>query len=160
EGEKERPQPDDAQHKQADTAHGCPPFGPGIILRRGAGCQYSGGARPFTSREGGETLRQSLPHEESSLDASRLKADGTRWDRSELYTGPEDPRIEADLAEVRQRAEAFAQAYRGKVAGGELDGPALARALTEYEALSELEHRPSFYASLFFAADTQNPRAQ
>ncbi|HKA54451.1 MAG TPA: M3 family oligoendopeptidase [Candidatus Binatia bacterium] len=94
------------------------------------------------------------------MDASGLKAEGTRWDLGELYTGPEDPRIEADLAEVRQRAEAFAQTYRGKVVGGELDGPALARALAEYEALSELEHRPSFYASLLFAADTQNPRAQ
>src|SRR5262244_599982 len=94
------------------------------------------------------------------MDASGLKAEGTRWDLSELYTGPEDPRVEADLAEVRQRAEAFAQTYRGKVAGGELDGSALAHALAEYEALSELEHRPSFYASLLFAADTQNSKAQ
>ncbi len=89
-----------------------------------------------------------------------LKAEGTRWDLSELYTGPEDPRIEADLGEARRRAEVFAQTYRGKLANGQLDGLALARALAEYEALSELEYRPPFYASLLFAADTQNSQAQ
>jgi len=89
-----------------------------------------------------------------------LKAEGTRWDLSELYTGPEDPRIEADLSEARRRAEVFAQTYRGKLANGQLDGLALARALAEYEALSELEHCPPFYASLLFAADTQNSQAQ
>lgn len=89
-----------------------------------------------------------------------LKAEGIQWDLSELYTGPDDPRLEADLAEARRQAEAFAQTYRGKSAGGQLDGPALARALAEYEALAELEYRPSFYASLLFAADTQNLKVQ
>ena len=91
---------------------------------------------------------------------SGLKAEGIQWNLSELYTGPDDPRIEADLAAARRQAAAFAQVYRGKIASGQLDGPALARALAEYEALSELEYRPSFYASLFFAADTQNQKAQ
>src|SRR2546426_1754218 len=94
------------------------------------------------------------------MDRAGLKGQGIQWDLSELYQGPDDPRLEADLVEARRRAEAFAQAYRGKVASGQLDGPALARALAEYEALSELEHRPSFYASLLFAADTQNSKAQ
>ena len=94
------------------------------------------------------------------MDRAGLKGQGIQWDLSELYQGPDDPRLEADLVEARRRAEAFAQAYRGKVASGQLDGPALARALAEYEALSELEHRPSFYASLLFAADTQNGKAQ
>ena len=94
------------------------------------------------------------------MDNPELKAAGVRWDLHELYGGPDDPRIKADLAEARRRAEAFAHAYRGKVASGQLDGPALARALAEYEALAELEHRPSFYASLLFAADTQNSRTQ
>src|SRR5207249_2012050 len=84
------------------------------------------------------------------MDRAGLKGQGIQWDLSELYQGPDDPRLEADLVEARRRAEAFAQAYRGKVASGQLDGPALARALAEYEALSELEHRPSFYASLRF----------
>lgn len=94
------------------------------------------------------------------MDTIGLKAEGVQWDLSELYAGPDDPRIEADLAEARRLAEAFAQQYRGKVANGELDGHALARALAAYEDLAELEHRPSFYASLLFAGDTQNTQAQ
>ncbi|MBI3796772.1 MAG: M3 family oligoendopeptidase [Deltaproteobacteria bacterium] len=94
------------------------------------------------------------------MNTAGLKAEGTRWDLSDLYTGPDDARLEADLTEARRRAEAFAQTYRAKLANGQLDGLALARALAEYETLSELEHRPSFYASLLFAADTQNPQAQ
>jgi oligoendopeptidase F len=87
-----------------------------------------------------------------------LKAEGVQWNLDELYAGPDDPRIEADLAEARRQAEAFAQQYRGKVST--LDGPGLAHAVEEYERLSELEGRPSFYASLLFAADTQSQKAQ
>ena len=87
-----------------------------------------------------------------------LKAEGVQWNLGELYAGPDDPRIEADLAEARRQAEAFAQTYRGKITA--LDGPGLARALETYERLSELEGRPSFYANLLFAADTQNQKAQ
>jgi len=94
------------------------------------------------------------------MDTSELKAEGIRWDLGGLYTGPDDPHIEADLAEARRQAEVFAQTYRGKIAGGHLDGPALARALADYETLDELRQRPSFYASLLFAADTQNQNAQ
>jgi oligoendopeptidase F len=89
-----------------------------------------------------------------------LKAEGIRWNLEDLYAGPNDPRIEADLAEARRQAEAFAQHYRGKITTGVLDGAGLARALAEYEQLSELEGRPSFYANLLFAADTQSPKAQ
>lgn len=94
------------------------------------------------------------------MNKAGLKAEGTQWDLSELYQGPDDPRLEDDLAAARRRAEAFAQTYRGKITSGQLDGPALACALADYEALAELEHRPSFYASLLFAADTQNSKAQ
>jgi len=89
-----------------------------------------------------------------------LKAEGVQWNLTELYNGPDDPRLEADLAKARRRAEAFAQKYRDKMITGELDGAGLARALEEYEQLSELEGRPSFYANLLFAADTQSQKAQ
>ncbi|MGE0683609.1 MAG: M3 family metallopeptidase [Candidatus Binatia bacterium] len=94
------------------------------------------------------------------MNTTGLKAEGIQWNLAELYDGPDDPRIEADLVEARRRAETFAQKYRGKVASGELNGSALANVLAEYEALAELEHRPSFYASLLFASDTQNTKAQ
>lgn len=91
---------------------------------------------------------------------TELKAKGIQWNLSELYSGPEDPQLEADLTKARAQAEAFAQKYRGKVASGAFDGRELAKVLAEYEALAELEHRPSFYASLLFASDTQNSKAQ
>lgn len=87
-------------------------------------------------------------------------AEGVSWDLRDLYAGAADPRLAADLAEAKRRAEAFAETYRGTVANGQLDGAGLARALAEYEALSELGSRPAFYASLLFAADTQNSAAQ
>src|SRR5262245_58491242 len=93
---------------------------------------------------------------EAAMDTQGFKAEGVQWNLAELYTSPDDPRIEADLAEARRQAEAFAQKYRGKLADKRLDGEALAQALKEYEGLAEVEHRPSFYANLFFAADTQN----
>ena len=94
------------------------------------------------------------------METTGLKAEGVQWNLAELYSGPDDPQIEADLAEAHRRAEVFAQNYRGKAANGELNGRALAKALADYEALLELEHRPSFYASLLFAGDTQNTKAQ
>ena len=94
------------------------------------------------------------------MQQSELKAEGVRWDLGGLYASPDDPRLEADLAEARHRAEVFAEAYRGRIENGQIDGPALAQALAEYEAIAELQHRPAFYASLLFAADTQNQPAQ
>ena len=94
------------------------------------------------------------------MQQSELKAEGVRWDLGGLYASPDDPRLEADLAEARHRAEVFAEAYRGRIENGQVDGPALAQALAEYEAIAELQHRPAFYASLLFAADTQNQSAQ
>lgn len=88
-----------------------------------------------------------------------LKAEGVAWQLDELYAGPHDPRIEVDLAEARRLAERLADSTRGKISGGQLDGAALARALAEYEAVAELRQRPAFYASLLFAADTQNAAA-
>jgi oligoendopeptidase F len=87
-----------------------------------------------------------------------LKAEGIRWDLGELYAGPADPRIETDLGEARRRAQQFADTYRGKVAT--LRGDVLSEVLAEYEALSELLYRPSFFANLLFAADTQELKAQ
>ena len=50
------------------------------------------------------------------METHGLKAEGIQWDLRELYSAPDDPRIEADLAETRRQAETFAQKYRGKIA--------------------------------------------
>ncbi len=94
------------------------------------------------------------------METDGLKAAGICWALEDLYESPDDPRLGADLARAKQQAEAFAASYRGKIASGQLDGSGLAAALAEYEALSALASRPSFYASLLFAAETQNQAAQ
>ena len=80
------------------------------------------------------------------------------WDLRPLYAGPDDPRLEADLAAAAADATAFAARYRGGVAA--LAAPDLAGAIDAFEALAERGRRPAFYASLLFAADTQDPVAR
>ncbi len=63
--------------------------------------------------------------------------------------------VEALLDDAQQRAEAFAEAYAGKVA--ELDGPALAGAMRELATLQELVGRAGSYAMLNFATATADP---
>ena len=83
-------------------------------------------------------------------------AAGVRWDLSDLYAGPDDPRIDADLDRALERAEAFAESHRGRIAT--LDAEALAAAVGEIEALSELVGRAGAYAGLLFAGDTADAR--
>jgi oligoendopeptidase F len=83
-------------------------------------------------------------------------AAGVCWDLSDLYTGPDDPRIESDLAESLSRAERFAERHRGGVAA--IDAASLAAALDELEKIGELAARAAGFAQLLFAADTSAPR--
>ncbi len=83
-------------------------------------------------------------------------AAGVRWDLGDLYAGPDDPELEADLERSLALAREFAARYRGRVAG--LGAPELARAVDELEALSEPLARAQSFAGLLFAADTSDPR--
>ena len=62
------------------------------------------------------------------MDNGAFKAAGVCWDLGGLYTSPDNAQIEIDLTEARRRAEAFAEAYRGKIESGQIDGQTLARA--------------------------------
>ena len=83
-------------------------------------------------------------------------AAGVRWDLDDLYGGPDDPRIAADLEAALARSERFADRYRGRLST--LAAAELAEALDELESLSELVARASAYAGLLFAQDTSQPR--
>ena len=83
-------------------------------------------------------------------------AKGVTWDLSDLYAGPDDPRLERDLDAALEAAQAFAARHRGRVA--ELDAAALAAALDELERFEEPAHRAASYAQLLFAGDTAAPR--
>ncbi|WP_211866661.1 M3 family oligoendopeptidase [Neoroseomonas terrae] len=89
------------------------------------------------------------------LDAAAGDAALPVWDLSDLYGGPDDPALAADL----DRAEADARAFEGRLAGrlATLPGDALAQAIGEYEALWERLGRVTSFAGLLFAGDAQNP---
>jgi oligoendopeptidase F len=83
-------------------------------------------------------------------------AAGVRWDLSDLYAGPDDPQIDADLDAGLTAARAFAARWRGRVAA--LGAAELAAAVDALEALQERIARAGAYAQLLFAADTATPR--
>lgn len=78
------------------------------------------------------------------------------WNLGDLYAGPDALEFAADMARGEELAKAFAENYRGKLAG--LDGAGLARALKEYEALSDLLGRTGSYAQLYCVGDTTDSR--
>jgi hypothetical protein len=53
------------------------------------------------------------------------------WDLGDLYAGPDDPRLAADLDRAETEAKAFQSAHAGRVPG--LSGDALAAAIATYE---------------------------
>lgn len=79
------------------------------------------------------------------------------WDLTHLYKSLQDPQIEKDFKAAEQAADDFAKNYQTKVA--DLDGNALAKAITEYEHLSELLHKIGSYAYLNYATQTDNSEA-
>jgi len=77
------------------------------------------------------------------------------WDLEPLVErrGPEG--VEELLGQARERSVAFAERYRGRVAG--LDGEELAAAMHELAAISDLGGRAGSYVVLSFSLDTADP---
>ena len=92
--------------------------------------------------------------------SSEEQASSVRCDLTDLYRDPFDPRINEDLRDARRAAEDLAARYRRRIAPGELSPAELAEALRRYEEILEQGQRPSFYASLLFAANTQDETAK
>lgn len=86
------------------------------------------------------------------------QAVGVRWDLSDLYSGPDDPRLRADMASVLERARAFESKYRGRIRDQNLSVETLLGALQEYELILQAQSKPHDFASLAFAADTSDTK--
>src|SRR5689334_6047675 len=78
-----------------------------------------------------------------------------RWDLEPLVEGRGKEGALAQLDEAQRLADAFAETYRGKVAG--LDAAGVAGAMRELETLFDLVGRAGSYASLWFTVDTDDP---
>jgi oligoendopeptidase F len=81
--------------------------------------------------------------------------EAAKWDLEPLVEGRGRAGVEELLAAARERAEAFAERHRGKVA--ELDSAGLAAAMRELEQIWDLTGRAGSYAALSFSLDTQDP---
>ena len=79
----------------------------------------------------------------------------TAWDLSPLVDGDEESGVQRQLDEALRRAEAFAEAYAGRVA--ELDAAGLAAAMRELAEINELIGKAGSFASLRFSTDTADP---
>ncbi len=77
------------------------------------------------------------------------------WDLSDLYGGPADPALDADLTETRTLAEAFRAEFSGRLAS--LPGAELGRAIATYERIVDRLSRAMSYAQLHFAGDMADP---
>ncbi|WP_408902464.1 M3 family oligoendopeptidase [Teichococcus vastitatis] len=77
------------------------------------------------------------------------------WDLSDLYAGPGDPALDADLTRAETEARAFHASFANTLSA--LSGEALADAIGRYEAIEEVLGRAMSFASLVFSTDAQNP---
>ncbi len=81
------------------------------------------------------------------------------WDLDDLYSGVDDPQIDADLNQVLERAKSFADKYRDKIAvEGGPSADFLREAVTELETLLESLGKTSSYAGLLHAANSEDVR--
>ncbi len=89
-----------------------------------------------------------------SAGAAKIKAP-PRWSLADLYAGPDDPRIESDLAWVETQSREMERRWRGRVAS--LAGAELGEAAAAYDAIADRRAKIHAYASLRHAADLADP---
>ncbi len=85
----------------------------------------------------------------------RTGAEEVEWDLSDLYEGPDDPRLEEEVAGAERDAAAFRERYHGAVAS--LGAAQLAEAVAERERIESAIDRAVTYAHLRFATNMADP---
>jgi oligoendopeptidase F len=84
-------------------------------------------------------------------------AETVRWDLSDLFDSPTDPRIEPALARALKEAQEFESQYRGKVAS--LEPQAFAEMMQKLEEHEEAAALCEVYAYLLHSQNTQDAAA-
>jgi oligoendopeptidase F len=87
----------------------------------------------------------------------RTGGEDVRWDLSDLFESPTDPKIEAALARSLERAIAFEAKYKGRVAT--LEPSDFAAMMLELEDDEDAAARPEGYAYLLHSQNTHDPAA-
>ena len=86
--------------------------------------------------------------------ATLTGAELVEWNLSDLYDGPDDPRIESELDEASAAATTFRERFRGRL--GELSAAELNGAVAELERIKSISTRVETYARLRQAADSSD----
>ncbi len=81
-----------------------------------------------------------------------------RWDLSDLFSDPSDPKLEELWRSIEARAERFESAYRGTLGVDEVDPGRVLSAIREIESIYQDLYKPLTYAHLLFSADTSDPK--
>ena len=90
--------------------------------------------------------------------AARARAkDLPRWSLADLYAGPEDPQLQADIAWVDERSKELERRFQGRVA--QLAGSELGEAIAAYDAIADRRAKISAFVSLRHAANLADPDA-
>jgi oligoendopeptidase F len=79
------------------------------------------------------------------------------WNLADLYPGPTSREVEQDLRSAADAAKRLVETYKGKLAAFGKDGARLAKAIKEYEALSDTMGRLGSFAGLLYAGNTADP---
>lgn len=78
------------------------------------------------------------------------------WDLSDLYSGDNDPKIEADLQKGTELAEKFVADWRDIIVSGGYKVEQLVQAIADYEQINILLTLPAAYADLRFSVESKN----
>ena len=81
-------------------------------------------------------------------------AEEVRWDLSDLYSSPDDPAIERDLAEALEFAREFESTYKGRTR--ELSPAEFTDMMKRLERHYIASSKPGLYAHLLHAQDTRD----
>jgi len=96
------------------------------------------------------------PQEKPSENPAAQLGSLPEWDLSDLYRGPDDAALKADLERVAADAKAFRKRYEGTLAS--LSGRGFAEALEAYERLQEVFGRIMSFAQLLHSGDMNDPK--
>ena len=91
----------------------------------------------------------------SSKNSRKTGAETVQWDLSDLYNGIDDPALAGDKEKVQQKAEQFAEKYRGDIAHHDASG--MKEALFDYEEIIDLIGKIGSYSHLLWSTDTNKP---
>jgi oligoendopeptidase F len=78
-----------------------------------------------------------------------------RWDLTDLYSGPGDKKLKADLAKATAACAALQKKYLGKIT--KLPATKLGAAIAEYEVISDLTGKLGSYAYLYYCLNVTDP---